>query len=119
MNRPTIIIALVLALAACGKKKDTARIEKLAKLCTSASETLRRDASSASVEDFESLLGSTLEACSQACDGEDQKSCNQLDEHLHIVCKSMTGVCDSLCEKAESASLKQTACKLKAVKKTS
>src|SRR5262245_40372095 len=109
MTRFALVLALIASLAACSKKKDTARIEQMAHLCSVASDTLKRDASSASVEDFESLLGSTLEACSQACDGEDQKSCNQLDEHLHVVCKSITGVCDSLCEKAESPSLKDTA----------
>jgi hypothetical protein len=105
----TRFIVLALALTACSKKHDT---EKLAGLCTHATEVLARDASTASADDFQSLLSSTLQACSQACDGDDEPSCHRLDKHLTKICKVMGDVCDTLCDTAQSPSLKAGACKL-------
>ena len=111
--RLVVPVALVLsATAACSRKHDDARTKKLATLCTQAGDMLAHDSGTADDQSFESILSSALEACSQACDGDDQASCKQLDDHLKKVCHVSSDVCGSLCTTAHSPSLKQTACKL-------
>jgi len=109
-----VIVVAVTALGACSKKHDSDETKKMAGLCVEAGDVLRQDAKSASPDTFESLLSSALQACSLACDGDDQPSCKALDDHLHKVCNVMGGVCDSLCKTAHSPSLKQTSCAIAA-----
>jgi hypothetical protein len=107
----TRFILLVTLLSSCSKT-DHEKTDKLAKICVQAGDALKRDASAASAEDFESLLGSTLESCSQACDGKDGPSCKHLDEHLRITCKVMPSMCETLCSDSKSPSLKSQSCEL-------
>ena len=110
-----LALAFTISAAACSKKHDD-ETPRLAKLCAEAGDTLQKDAGQASPEAFQSLLASTLEACSQACDGKDQPSCKALDENMHIVCKTMPEACDQLCTTVKSPSLKKSACELGAKK---
>lgn len=112
MTRSLLIAAAILIATGCSKKHDDARTHKLATLCVTAGDALARDAATADTDSFESLLSSALEACSQACDGDDQPSCEHLHSHLAKVCHASSSVCESLCSSAHSPSLKQTACKL-------
>ena len=106
-----VALAFTISAAACSKKHDD-QTQRLAKLCAEAGDTLEKDADSASPEAFQSLLSSTLEACSRACDGKDEPSCKALDDHMHIVCKTMPEACDQLCTTVKSPSLKKSACEL-------
>jgi hypothetical protein len=109
------IALLIPLLFACHKNHE--KTEKLAKLCGDGTEMLKRDAKSASSDDFISILSSTLQACSQACDGDDAPSCKQLGEHLSITCKSMPDMCQTLCTEAKSTSLREQSCELAKTKR--
>jgi hypothetical protein len=110
MTRITIVLLTLLAMPACSKKHGNT--DKLAQLCVQAGDDLARAASSSDNDSFESLLGTTIEACSQACDGDDQPSCTHLETHLHKLCNVAGDVCEKLCSTAQSPSLKDTSCKL-------
>ena len=116
MKRLLLALVLPLAVAACSKH-DEARTKKLADLCVKAGHSLESAAAeNAGADTFESLLESTIEACSQACDGDDQPSCRHLDDHLDIMCKAMPDACTQLCDGAHSDSLKKGTCARAAAK---
>ena len=110
MPRILIVLAALLALPACSKRHGNT--DKLAQLCVQAGDDLAASAGGSDTDTFESLLGTTLEACSQACDGDDQPSCQRLETHLHKLCGVSGDICTKLCGTVESPSLKQATCKL-------
>ena len=104
----TRILVLVIALSSCSKS-DHEKGDKLAVLCDQGSKLL---ADGPNADDFISVLSSTLEACSGACDVNGGPPCHKLGEHLEITCKSMPSFCDQMCKEAKSTSLRVQSCEL-------
>jgi hypothetical protein len=104
----TRLLILVIALSSCSKSNHE-QGEKLVKLCDQGSKLL---ADGPSADDFVSVLSSTVEACSQACDITGGPPCRKLGQHLEITCKTMPSFCDQMCADAKSASLRTQSCEL-------
>jgi hypothetical protein len=104
----TRLLILVIALSCCSKS-DHDKGDKLAKLCDQGSKLL---ADGPNADDFISVLSSTVEACSQACDINGGSACHKLGDHLAITCKAMPSFCDQMCKDATSTSLRTQACEL-------
>lgn len=84
--------------------------EKVVRACKIGTDGLNQDSSSSDPDSFTNLLSLTVDACSRACDREDETSCASLDEHLDKVCGVNQGICKKLCTTADSPSLQKAAC---------
>jgi hypothetical protein len=113
MKTQQVILALAFITAAavmlgCSDKAPTKPPSKMPALCVEGSSLL---AEKLDTETYRGVLNNTLDACSQACDAQDQPSCERLDKHLALLCDVSKKVCDSLCADATPGSLTTTACK--------
>lgn len=102
------LLVLALAASACGKKDE--KTAKLAALCVDTSKSLEERSGSVDTDTFMQMLQNALTACSGACDGKHDASCQKLDAHLTKLCGVSEGISSSLCDAAKGPSLKKYAC---------
>jgi hypothetical protein len=96
VNKLAIVVAMLVAAAGCSDKAKQKPPSKMPGLCVEGSRLLV-DGKDLDTETYQGVLNNTLDACSQACDEEDDSSCQKLDKHLATLCGVSVRVCDSLC----------------------
>jgi hypothetical protein len=114
MRKTLVCVVVALAFAGCSKKNNE-QTAKQAKLCQDADKLMREinpDTDKDGSEMQTAMEGGML-ACSQACDGGDQKSCESLHGFTGALCKVTPSACEQLCGTVKSPSLKKDVCAAK------
>ena len=101
--------ALILVMA-CAKHDGDPEVARVAGQCKAASEIVRQNAG---LDDpaFKEALVNRLTACTDACDGKDVASCDELDDQVARMCTISATVCKTLCDPTKPGSLTDAACK--------
>ncbi len=118
-GRRTVAGLLVWVTAACGAPgradgggsgRPGETLPDAASRCTQASAALASPSTDAAL--LQRQIADAALSCSEACDGGDERSCASLAMHVTGICVRHGAACRAICTRAQSASLRRSACGL-------